>query len=76
MQHDCVVLMQIKMELKLCDFCIARLISETSENEENLTTMWYRAPESLLSLNYVKESDYWAIGCIMGELVDGNPIFT
>ena len=26
-------------------------------------------------VNYGKEVDYWAIGCIMGELVDGNPLF-
>ena len=41
-----------------------------------VATRWYRAPELLLSQgNYGKEVDYWAIGCIMGELVDGNPLF-
>ena len=66
-----------KMESKLCDFGFARLVSETNEKlTDYVATRWYRAPELLLSQgNYGKEVDYWAIGCIMGELVDGNPLF-
>ena len=65
------------MESKLCDFGFARLVSETNEKlTDYVATRWYRAPELLLSQgNYGKEVDYWAIGCIMGELVDGNPLF-
>jgi cyclin-dependent kinase-like len=41
-----------------------------------VATRWYRAPELLLGSNsYGKEVDYWAIGCIMGELTDGQPLF-
>lgn len=37
---------------------------------------WYRAPELLLgSTRYDPSVDLWAIGCIMGELVDGQPLF-
>ena len=66
-----------KMESKLCDFGFARLISEKNEKlTDYVATRWYRAPELLLSQGtYGKEVDYWAIGCIMGELVDGNPLF-
>ena len=33
----------------------------------------YRAPELLLGdTNYGKGVDMWAIGCIMGELIDGQ----
>ena len=66
-----------KMESKLCDFGFARLVSETNEKlTDYVATRWYRAPELLLSQgSYGKEVDYWAIGCIMGELVDGNPLF-
>ena len=66
-----------KMESKLCDFGFARLVSETNEKlTDYVATRWYRAPELLLSQgNYGKEVDYWAVGCIMGELVDGNPLF-
>jgi len=29
----------------------------------------------LLGINYSKEVDMWAIGCIMGEITDGDPLF-
>ena len=41
---------------------------------EYVSTRWYRSPELLLvsdDLPYGKEVDIWAIGCIMGELMDG-----
>ena len=65
------------MDLKLCDFGFARLISGNSEKlTDYVATRWYRAPELLISQGeYNTEVDYWAIGCIMGELVDGNPLF-
>ena len=70
------------LKLKLCDFGFARDIKLNSEmnNISQMTdyvaTRWYRAPELLLSGGiYGPEVDYWAIGCIMGELIDGNPIF-
>ena len=65
------------MEMKLCDFGFARLISGNSEKlTDYVATRWYRAPELLISQGeYNTEVDYWAIGCIMGELVDGNPLF-
>ena len=66
-----------KMEIKLCDFGFARLISGNPEKlTDYVATRWYRAPELLISQGeYGAEVDYWAIGCIMGELVDGNPLF-
>ena len=64
-------------ETKLCDFGFARLISPCHEKlTDYVATRWYRAPELLISQGeYGPEVDYWAIGCIMGELVDGNPLF-
>jgi cyclin-dependent kinase-like len=41
-----------------------------------VATRWYRAPELLLGdTGYGKSVDVWAIGCIMGELTDGQPLF-
>jgi cyclin-dependent kinase-like len=41
-----------------------------------VATRWYRSPELLLGCNnYGKAIDIWAIACIMGELVDGQPLF-
>ena len=70
------------LKLKLCDFGFAREVKLNMENNnisqmtDYVATRWYRAPELLLSGGiYGPEVDYWAIGCIMGELIDGNPIF-
>ena len=64
--------------LKLCDFGFARTV--TAKNRGDLTdyvaTRWYRAPELLLGdTGYGKSVDVWAIGCIMGELTDGQPLY-
>ena len=72
------LLINNQMQLKLCDFGFARKI--TMKANENLTdyvaTRWYRSPELLITNGYYgTEVDYWAIGCIMGELADGNPLF-
>jgi cyclin-dependent kinase-like len=40
-----------------------------------VATRWYRSPELLLGDKYSKEVDIWAIGCIMGELTDLDPLF-
>ena len=66
--------------LKLCDFGFARALTRAKTEREPLTdyvaTRWYRAPELLLGSDaYGFEVDQWAIGCIMGELIDGQPLF-
>ena len=41
--------------------------------------MWrhrYRAPEILLgNVNYTFGVDMWAVGCILGEMINGKPVF-
>lgn len=66
--------------LRLCDFGFARLLqpncSTAYDMTEYVATRWYRAPELLLGdTKYSKAVDIWAIGCIMGELVEGQPLF-
>ena len=67
--------------LKLCDFGFARPLRAkagraASPLTDYVATRWYRAPELLLgSTSYGFEVDAWAIGCIMGELIDGQPLF-
>ncbi|KAL3156963.1 hypothetical protein ABBQ38_001221 [Trebouxia sp. C0009 RCD-2024] len=64
-------------QLKLCDFGFARpLPANNGSITDYVSTRWYRAPELLLgSSHYGKEVDMWAVGCIMGELIDGQPLF-
>lgn len=41
-----------------------------------VATRWYRSPELLLGdEDYGKPVDIWAIGCILGEMCDGQPLF-
>jgi cyclin-dependent kinase-like len=68
-------------ELRICDFGFARVVASGGEKKggvgltDYVATRWYRAPELLLSNNYGKPVDIWAIGCILGELTDGEPLF-
>lgn len=69
--------------LKVADFGLARSIAslenETVENPvltDYVATRWYRAPEILLgSTKYTKGVDMWSVGCILGELMGGKPMF-
>lgn len=41
-----------------------------------MVTRWYRAPEVvLLASQYTKSIDVWAVGCILGELINRQPLF-
>ncbi|XP_067301582.1 cyclin-dependent kinase-like 5 isoform X2 [Pseudorasbora parva] len=63
--------------LKLCDFGFARDLSEGTDANytEYVATRWYRSPELLLGAPYGKAVDMWSVGCILGELSDGQPLF-
>ena len=76
------LLINENLDLKLCDFGFARKVKLNQKNNninqmtDYVATRWYRSPELLLSGGiYGPDVDYWAVGCIMGELADGNPIF-
>ncbi|KAG7402330.1 hypothetical protein PHYBOEH_000038 [Phytophthora boehmeriae] len=65
--------------MRLCDFGFARSVpcnGNPPDLTEYVATRWYRAPELLLGdTKYSKSVDIWAIGCIMGELIEGQPMF-
>ncbi|KAH8060117.1 cyclin-dependent protein serine/threonine kinase [Aureococcus anophagefferens] len=64
-------------QLKLCDFGFARTFAANAGDlSDYVATRWYRAPELLLgSTTYETSVDIFAMGCIMGELADGQPLF-
>lgn len=64
----------------MCDFGLIRSLayegSDISKLTDNIATRWYKAPELLLSsCSYGKEIDIWSLGCLLGELYLGRPIF-
>lgn len=62
--------------IKIADFGMAKKLVKNEENSLNVTTLWYRAPEILLSItNYDTSSDMWSLGCIFAEMLIGHAIF-
>ncbi|TSK31343.1 Mitogen-activated protein kinase 15 [Bagarius yarrelli] len=76
------ILLDADCFIKLCDFGLARSLSQMQEDSVNpalteyVATRWYRAPEILLgSTRYTKGVDMWSLGCILGEMLLGKPLF-
>ncbi|XP_037659436.1 mitogen-activated protein kinase 15 isoform X3 [Choloepus didactylus] len=76
------VLLDANCLVKLCDFGLARSLSllptgpEGQALTEYVATRWYRAPEVLLSSRrYTQGVDMWSLGCILGEMLRGSPLF-
>lgn len=85
------LLLNSNCDLKICDFGLARIVSEkeepTSNNQEldnnanngmteYVATRWYRAPEVMLTAaKYDKAIDMWSCGCILAELFLKRPLF-
>lgn len=64
------------LEVKLIDF--GSVVSQKSKKtyHENFCTIWYRAPECMLTDGFYDYSiDIWAIGCIFYELITGTTLF-
>lgn len=70
------LLLNANCDLKICDFGLARVTSETDFMTEYVVTRWYRPPELLLnSSDYTAAIDVWSVGCIFMELMDRKPLF-
>ncbi|KAL9649730.1 hypothetical protein ABK040_009545 [Willaertia magna] len=65
--------------LKISDFgnAIDYSNSEQMESYRNyqIQTLYYRAPEVLLSHSFDFQIDVWSVGCILVEIFTGNPLF-
>jgi len=76
------ILLNSDCQVKVCDFGLARSVVSQAGDAQNpvltdyVATRWYRPPEILLgSTSYTKGVDLWSVGCILGELLSGRPIF-
>jgi serine/threonine protein kinase len=71
------LLIDSQLRLKVADFGLARAYSlPVPKYTHEVVTVWYRAPEILLgSVLYSVPVDIWSIGCVMGEMATGAPLF-
>ncbi|PVU92160.1 hypothetical protein BB561_004008 [Smittium simulii] len=62
--------------LKLCDFGSAKALIQGEPNISYICSRYYRAPELIFgATNYTGRIDIWSSGCVMAELMLGQPIF-
>lgn len=76
-------IMVVGNQVKVLDFGIAKLMSEDSDQELQLTrtgevfgSPLYMSPEQCRGLKLDFRSDIYSIGCVMYEAFTGNPPFT
>jgi glycogen synthase kinase 3 beta len=62
--------------LKLCDFGSAKQLVAGEPNVSYICSRYYRAPELIFgNSNYTTSIDVWSVGCVIAELMLGQPIF-
>lgn len=62
--------------LKLCDFGSAKQLIKGELNVSYICSRYYRAPELIFgATDYTCNIDIWSAGCVLAELLLGQPIF-
>jgi serine/threonine protein kinase len=62
--------------LKLCDFGSAKRIIRGEANVSYICSRYYRAPELIFgATDYGQHIDVWSLGCVIAELLLGQPLF-
>jgi len=62
--------------LKLCDFGSAKKLKEDEPNVSYICSRYYRAPELIFESQFYETTiDLWSLGCVIGELFLGTPLF-
>jgi len=62
--------------LKLCDFGSAKMLVKGEPNVAYICSRYYRAPELVFgATNYSTAIDVWSAGCVLAELLLGQPLF-
>ncbi|KAK8469533.1 hypothetical protein PHAVU_005G094100 [Phaseolus vulgaris] len=61
-------------QVKLCDFGSAKVLGES--NISYICSRYYRAPELIFgATEYTTSVDIWSAGCVLAELLLGQPLF-
>jgi len=62
--------------LKLCDFGSAKQLVKGEPNVSYICSRYYRAPELIFgSTTYTTAIDVWSVGCVLAEMLLGQPLF-
>ncbi|CAG8552032.1 4612_t:CDS:10 [Diversispora eburnea] len=75
------ILLDEKMHVKITDFGTAKIFESNADGEEDaransfVGTAEYVSPELLKEKAACKSSDFWALGCIIYQLIAGRPPF-
>lgn len=63
--------------LKLGDFGSAKVLNDEEASTSYICSRWWRAPELILgATKYSTSIDWWSCGCVIAEMMCGEPIFT
>ncbi|KAH7440837.1 hypothetical protein KP509_03G013400 [Ceratopteris richardii] len=63
-------------QLKLCDFGSAKILVKGEQNIAYICSRYYRAPELIFgAVHYSTAIDIWSAGCVLAELLLGQPLF-
>ncbi|KAI7880780.1 Pkinase-domain-containing protein [Lichtheimia hyalospora FSU 10163] len=61
---------------KMCDFGSAKVLVPGEPNVSYICSRYYRAPELIFgATNYTLNIDIWSTGCVMAEMLLGQPFF-
>ncbi|XP_047338759.1 shaggy-related protein kinase NtK-1-like isoform X1 [Impatiens glandulifera] len=63
-------------QLKICDFGSAKILVKGEPNISYICSRYYRAPELIFgATEYSTAIDIWSAGCVLAELLLGQPLF-
>ncbi|CAN6581787.1 unnamed protein product [Malus baccata var. baccata] len=63
-------------QVKLCDFGSAKVLVKGEPNISYICSRYYRAPELIFgATEYTSAIDVWSVGCVLAELLLGQPLF-
>ncbi|KAK9983502.1 hypothetical protein SO802_033027 [Lithocarpus litseifolius] len=64
-------------QVKLCDFGSAKVLVSGETNISYICSRYYRAPELIFgATQYTSAIDTWSAGCVLAELLLGEPLFS
>ncbi|KAH1236844.1 Shaggy-related protein kinase eta [Glycine max] len=63
-------------QVKICDFGSAKVLVKGKANISHICSLFYRAPELMFgATEYTTSIDIWSAGCVLAELLLGQPLF-